>query len=133
VPFSIRPEFSPGAPGGVCFICRAAKRAGDVVIDCLVDPDDLNWTVPTNIVGMAFELATGSLEICSTCWIEAASELGMASAEKAASLADKVETLERLLAVTAEQRDAAAEALKTLTHYNETKAIADKVFGPEPK
>jgi hypothetical protein len=131
VPFSIRPEFSPGAPGGVCFICRAAKRAGDVVVDCLVDPDELNWTVPTDIPGMAFELAAGSLEICSTCWTEASRELGMVSADQAAQLRDKVAKLENHLELANERARVYEEAVETLKRIEQVREVGNRVFGED--
>lgn len=130
--FDIRPEFTPGAPGGVCFICKSARRQDDVVVDCLVDPEDLNWVVPTSIPGMAFELATGSLEICSSCWIEAAQELGMVSAEKAAALKDKVQTLTRLLDVASAELELADRTIAQMRRYDEIKGLANNLFGPEP-
>lgn len=94
MPFQILPEFL-GAPGGVCFTCRAAKRPGDVVVDCDYDTEILNATVPTEIPGMAFEIASGSLQICSTCVREMGSLLGMASAEQTDKLKEMVDELSR--------------------------------------
>lgn len=92
MPFQIIPEFL-GAPGGVCFTCRAAKRTGDVVVDCDYEVESLNATVPTEIPGMQFEIASGSLQICGTCVTEMGTLLGMASADKTAKLEQMVSDL----------------------------------------
>jgi hypothetical protein len=133
VPFIIQPEFSPGAPGGVCFVCKSARRWNDVVVDCIVDPDDLNWTVPTSIPGMAFELAAGSLEICSTCWTEAAQELGMINAEQAERLRTQVAKLENDLELVTETNRVLEDAVYALRRVETLRQVGDDVFGEDTK
>jgi len=131
MPFIIQPEFSPGAPGGVCFICKSARRPGDTVVDCIVDPDDLNWVVPTSIPGMAFELAAGSLEICSTCWMEAARELGMIEGKHADQLRARVAELENHLELANERARVYEEAVETLRRVEQVRAVGNRVFGED--
>lgn len=131
MPFIIQPEFSPGAPGGVCFVCKSARRPTDVVVDCIVDPDDLNWVVPTSIPGMAFELAAGSLEICSTCWMEAARELGMIEGKHADQLRDRAAQLQKELDQAVERLHAAEDALHALRYADQVRAVGNKVFGED--
>ena len=133
MPFIIQPEFSPGAPGGVCFVCKAARRYDDVVVDCIVDPDDLNWVVPTEIPGMAFELATGSLEICSTCWKEAAHELGMISAEKAEDLRLGNQALQQRLKDAEAKVSVLEEAVYAFRRVETLQQVGDGVFGEETR
>lgn len=130
---SIQPEFSPGAPGGVCFVCKSARRQGEGVVDFYVDPEALNWVVPTSIPGMAFELAAGSLELCESCITEAGRGFGMVSADQAALLKAANENFKAAWADAVSRAEAAEAALATLRHYDDARAIAERVFGPEPK
>jgi hypothetical protein len=131
MPFIIQSEFSPGAPGGVCFVCKSARRWDDVVVDCIVDPEELKWLVPTEITGMAFELATGSLEICSTCWTEASRELGMVSADQADQLRERVAELENHLELANERARVYEEAVETLKRVEQVRAVGNRVFGED--
>lgn len=133
MPFMIKPEFSLGAPGGVCFICKAARRYDDVVVDCLVDPDDLNWVVPTSIPGMSFELAAGTLEVCSSCWKEAAHELGMIEQVHADQLRARVAQLQNELELANERARVYEEAVETLKRIEQVREVGNRVFGEDTK
>lgn len=126
MPFQILPEFL-GAPGGVCFTCRAARRDGDVVIDCDFDVEGLNALVPTEIQGMAFEIASGSLQICSTCVREMGQLIGMASEEQTSALVKEVSDL-------ANERDLLREDFKVASERVRTyfEGTLNKVFGDTP-
>ena len=131
MPMTIQPEYSPGAPGGVCFVCKSARRQGEQVVDFYVDPEGLNWVVPTSIPGMAFELATGSLEICQTCIAEAARGFGMVDADKGSRLAAENARLRNALEDAEERADLAEETVSQMRRYDEIKGLATKLFGPE--
>lgn len=128
MPFQILPEFTPGAPGGVCFICKSARRQTDRVIDCFVDPDELGWVTPTALSGMAFELAAGNLEVCETCITEAGRMLGMETADKVEK-AQKVakDAIAKSVRLEAELKD----ALEALEYRRKVQTVADRVFGEE--
>lgn len=132
MPMNFLSEYSPGAPGGVCFVCKSAKRAGETIVDFYVDPEALNWVGPTTIPGMAFELLAGSLEICSTCITEAARGLGMMSADQAELLNMRKEQAEAEV-IEHKSRAATAEgALRGLLEYRENvKDVGNRVFGEE--
>jgi hypothetical protein len=90
MPFQVIPEFSPGAPSGACFTCKASLRDGDVVVDCDFDVEDLLQPTATELPGMAFELASGPLQICSTCVREMARLVGMVPIEDLEALSDSL-------------------------------------------
>jgi hypothetical protein len=132
MPMNFASEYSPGAPGGVCFVCKSARRAGETVVDFYVDPEELNWVGPTEIPGMAFELLAGSLEICSTCITEAARGLGMLSAEQATLLNQRKEQAEQRLVLAEIRADQAENALRGLLEYRESvQDTGNRVFGEE--
>lgn len=126
MPFQILTEFL-GAPGGVCFTCRAARRDSDIVVDCDFDVEPLNATVPTEIPGMAFEIASGSLQICSTCVREMGQLIGMASQEQFQEASRQIHAL-------TVERDLLREDFKTASDgvraYFEPHL--DRVFGATP-
>lgn len=132
MPFLIQPEFSPGAPRGVCFVCKSSRRQGDVVVDCLVDPDDLLWKVESDIPGMDFELASGNLEICSSCWTEASQLLGMISKKQADLLQVSNDSFKAAWADAVDRAEIAERALEGVRRYDEARKLAESVFGPEP-
>ena len=133
MPHQILPEFSQGAPGGVCFVCKSSRRTGDCVVDFFVDPDDLGWHAATNLPGMSFELAAGNLEICSSCIVEVAHALGMKTTEQVNLMQEALDHTQSAWAVAVDRADAAEAALARMEHWETTKAIAERVFGPEPK
>jgi hypothetical protein len=100
-------------------------------VDFYVDPEDLNWVVPTTIPGMAFELATGSLEVCQTCIVEAASGFGMVSAQQAEQMELAHDKLAAALADAQDRAEVAEKALKSLMLVDPARLVGNKVFGED--
>lgn len=97
-------NYSPRSIGsGTCFICRAAKRDGEVIVD-LERPIDLE---------------RGDLEVCVGCLGEASEKFGgYLSPRKAKALQDKVERLSADLAAANARLVVAEAALDGLRHYD---------------
>ena len=97
-------HYSPQSIGhGTCYICRAAKRDNDVIVD-LERPIDLE---------------RGDMEVCVGCLGEAAEKFGgYLSPRKAAALKAKVEKLGADLADANARLVVAEAALDGLRHYD---------------
>jgi hypothetical protein len=119
VPVQVLDEFSDGVPGGCCFVCRAARRPGDRVLDFFVDVEELGWTFPKDEYP-GWEVASGYLQICATCVREAARLIGMADEDMVTEAWANIEAREARIKELTAERDVATRALEAMTDYRRT-------------
>lgn len=100
-PVTIQPEFrgEDSASPGVCYLCKAARRPGEVVIDWGFEVD----RVVEDGVGGEF-IGAGWFQTCSGCLAEYARLIGMVDT-------DRAETLAAELALECSRRQEAEAAL----------------------
>lgn len=119
MPIQILPEYGQGAVGGVCFVCKAARRTdhNERVVDFWVDVEDLKWPTLTDIPGIGAEMASGQLQICESCVREAGHELGMIDSGTADQLHAALQAARFELKNAQDKQKLAENALKAATDY----------------
>jgi hypothetical protein len=93
-------EYQPGTVLNACYLCKAARRTGERIVDTGIHID--------------FE---GFVAICGSCIEEAASGLGLLSARQADKLRTENTELSRRYVEAQIRADAAEAALDALRRY----------------
>lgn len=93
-------EYQIGTALNTCYLCKAARRPDEKVIDTGIHID--------------FE---GFLAICESCIVEAAGELGLLTRDKAERLYDKMDRLATQLDEARIRADAAEAAVDSIRRY----------------
>ena len=119
MPIQILPEYGLGAVGGVCFVCKSSRRKdlNEQIVDFWVDVEELRWPTTSDIPGVTAELASGQLQICSTCVEEAARALGMEDAGRVSVLRSDLAAARMAAGLATDRQKAAEVALTAAAKY----------------